>query len=43
MATLPGVPFYASRGYSTLGRITDELPDGTSIDYVRMGRLLEER
>jgi len=38
MATLPGVPFYASLGFDTVEQVTDELPDGTPIRFVRMRR-----
>jgi GNAT superfamily N-acetyltransferase len=38
MATLPGVPFYAERGFREVERITDVLPDGTAIELVRMER-----
>jgi GNAT superfamily N-acetyltransferase len=40
MATLPGVPFYAAHGFVEMERITDTLPDGTRIAFVRMGRAL---
>jgi N-acetylglutamate synthase-like GNAT family acetyltransferase len=35
-ATLTGVPFYATRGYTALDRITVPLPDGESMAIVRM-------
>jgi len=38
MATLPGVPFYAALEFETIEQITDELPDGTPIRFVRMRR-----
>lgn len=38
MATLPGVAFYAERGFRQVERITDVLPDGTAIEFVRMER-----
>ena len=38
MATLPGVPLYRSQGFREIARITDVLPDGTAIDFVRMDR-----
>ncbi|HEX4825101.1 MAG TPA: GNAT family N-acetyltransferase [Candidatus Polarisedimenticolaceae bacterium] len=40
MATLPGVPFYAARGYAASPPTRDTLPDGTTIAFVRMERLL---
>jgi GNAT superfamily N-acetyltransferase len=40
MATLPGVPLYAAEGFLETTRITDVLPDGTSIEFVRMERRL---
>lgn len=38
MATLPGVPFYRACGFEETDRVTDILPDGTSIEFVRMER-----
>ena len=38
MATLPGVPLYAACGFREIERITDVLPDGTAIEFVRMVR-----
>ena len=38
MATLPGIPLYAAGGFRELERVTDRLPDGTSIEFVRMER-----
>lgn len=38
MATLPGVPLYRTCGYEELERTTIELPDGTMLETVRMGR-----
>jgi hypothetical protein len=38
MATLPGVPLYRSCGFRKTARITDILPDGTAIEFVRMER-----
>jgi GNAT superfamily N-acetyltransferase len=38
MSTLPGVPFYRACGFTQVDRITDTLPDGTSIEFVRMER-----
>ena len=40
MATLPGVPLYAALGFAALESVTDLLPDGTSLAFVRMGREL---
>ena len=40
MATLPGVPLYAACGFREAERITDVLPDGTAIEFVRMERPL---
>lgn len=40
MATLPGVPLYAAGGFAELAQVTDTLPDGTPIRFVRMGRPL---
>jgi GNAT superfamily N-acetyltransferase len=38
MATLPGVPLYSAYGFDEMERVTDLLPDGTPIEFVRMGR-----
>ncbi len=38
MATLPGVPLYRAYGFEEVERVTDLLPDGTPIEFVRMGR-----
>ena len=38
MATLPGVPFYAALGYVAEEAVTDVLPDGTPLRFVRMTR-----
>jgi GNAT superfamily N-acetyltransferase len=38
MATLPGVPLYAACGYREIERTTIELPDGVTLETVRMGR-----
>ncbi len=39
MATLPGVPFYAALGYTAEEQVTDVLPDGTPLKFVRMTRI----
>ncbi|MBV9929308.1 MAG: GNAT family N-acetyltransferase [Acidobacteria bacterium] len=36
MATLPGVPFYAARGYEGIGRVSYEISDGVTIEFVPM-------
>jgi GNAT superfamily N-acetyltransferase len=38
MATLPGVPLYAAFGFQEIEPVTDTLPDGTLLRFVRMGR-----
>lgn len=38
MATLPGVPFYAALGFEQLETVTDRVPDGTALTFVRMAR-----
>lgn len=38
MATLPGVPFYAAMGFTENEPVTDTLPDGTPLPFVRMTR-----
>jgi len=40
MATLPGVPFYAALGCDAVERVTDMLPDGVALRFVRMHRQL---
>ena len=40
MATLPGVPFYAACGFREAEHVTDALPDGTAIEFVRMERAI---
>ena len=41
MATLPGVPFYATLGFYREEAVTDRLPDGTSLPFVRMTRSID--
>ncbi|MFN8582768.1 MAG: GNAT family N-acetyltransferase [Gemmatimonadaceae bacterium] len=41
MATLPGVPLYAARGFLPVEEVRDVLPDGTEIQWVRMRRPLD--
>jgi GNAT superfamily N-acetyltransferase len=43
MATLPGVPLYAAEGFVETARVSDVLPDGTAIEFVRMERPLAAR
>jgi len=40
MATLPGVPLYEAGGFASVEHVTDELPDGTRIEFVRMMRAI---
>jgi GNAT superfamily N-acetyltransferase len=40
MATLPGEPLYRAFGYEALEPVRHLLPDGTVVDFVRMGRAL---
>jgi GNAT superfamily N-acetyltransferase len=40
MATLPGVPFYEAMGFEEIERVTDTLPNGVPIRFVRMRRRL---
>lgn len=42
MATLPGVPLYAARGFREVERVVDTLPDGTRLPFVRMRRALPD-
>lgn len=36
MSTLPGVPLYTACGFREVERITEKLPDGVSVPFVRM-------
>lgn len=40
MATLPGVPLYSACGFVAVEPVTDILPDGTPIEFLRMERAL---
>ena len=40
MATHPGVPFYARLGFRAVETVTDTLPDGTMLEFVRMQRVI---
>ncbi|MBV8859527.1 MAG: GNAT family N-acetyltransferase [Acidobacteria bacterium] len=40
MATLPGVPFYAARGYVAGGQVEYEIADGVNIQFVPMRKEL---
>jgi GNAT superfamily N-acetyltransferase len=42
MATLPGVPFYAALSFDRFEEVTDILPDGTPLRFVRMRRILDD-
>jgi GNAT superfamily N-acetyltransferase len=42
MATLPGVPLYAACGFQEVARITEQLPDGVAIEFVRMTRPIRD-
>jgi GNAT superfamily N-acetyltransferase len=42
MATLPGVPFYAARGYAGTERVSYEIADGVTIEFVPMRKELKE-
>src|SRR5919112_1548614 len=41
MATLPGVPFYAARGYEGAERVSYEIADGVTIEFLPMRKELE--
>lgn len=43
MATLPGVPFYSALGFEPVEDVTDVLPDGIPLRFVRMTRPLDSR
>jgi len=36
MATLPGVPLYARHGFREVERVTDRMPSGVVLEFVRM-------
>jgi GNAT superfamily N-acetyltransferase len=36
MATLPGVPLYARYGFREVERVTDRMPSGVTLEFVRM-------
>ena len=38
MATLPGVPLYARHGFREIERVSDRLPSGVALEFVRMRR-----
>ena len=38
MATLPGVPLYARYGFREIERVTDRMPSGVELEFVRMRR-----
>ncbi len=40
MATLPGVPFYAARGYEGSERVSYEIAEGVTIEFVPMRKRL---
>jgi len=40
MATLPGVPFYAARGYEACERVSYEIAEGVAIEFVPMRKVL---
>jgi GNAT superfamily N-acetyltransferase len=40
MATLPGVPFYAARGYEGRERVSYEIAEGVTIEFVPMRKAL---
>jgi GNAT superfamily N-acetyltransferase len=41
MATLPGVPFYAARGYEGAERVSYEIAEGVTIEFMPMRKELE--
>ncbi len=40
MATLPGVPLYEAYGFRAIEEVSERLPDGVALPFVRMGRAL---
>jgi GNAT superfamily N-acetyltransferase len=40
MATLPGVPLYASCGFAEIERVRDRMPNGVELPFVRMRKEL---
>ncbi|NUQ11462.1 MAG: GNAT family N-acetyltransferase, partial [Gemmatimonadaceae bacterium] len=43
MATLPGVPFYRALGFVDAEPVTDVLPDGVPLRFIRMTKDLSLR
>jgi GNAT superfamily N-acetyltransferase len=43
MSTLPGVPFYAALGFSAVEDVSDALPNGVVLRFVRMSRAVERQ
>ncbi len=41
MSTLPGVPFYEAQGFVRAESVSDVLPDGVAVGFVRMTRALQ--
>jgi GNAT superfamily N-acetyltransferase len=41
MATLPGVPLYRAAGYVDIEPVVHHLPDGVTVNFLRMGRELK--
>ena len=42
MSTLPGIPFYAQRGFQAHERVDLELPDGVRVPLLRMSKEIAE-
>lgn len=40
MATLPGVPLYRACGFESVEEVADRLPNGVSVPFVRMRRII---
>lgn len=40
MATLPGEPLYRALGYQAVEPVLHHMPDGQTVDFVRMGKTL---
>ncbi|MGH7731457.1 MAG: GNAT family N-acetyltransferase, partial [Candidatus Eiseniibacteriota bacterium] len=38
MSTLPGVPFYEALGFGAVEEVSDPMPDGAALRFVRMRR-----
>jgi hypothetical protein len=40
MATLPGVPLYQACGFEEIEPVTDRMPNGVDVPFIRMRRVI---